>query len=366
MIQQAVEGDAAQAVMFASKRREYGLRFVSRVYPARVAGLALGGIAVAGVFWTEGAPLPLWFALWACALAWPHFAYGLGVNSVDPYRTELRCLMVDSALGGAFIALMKFNLMPSALFVAMLSMDKLTVGGPRFLLPCTGALVAMCLVAGAATGFQVRLHTTMLELWASVPLLLGYPLMVGWTTYRMARQLRYQNKQLEAMSRTEGLAAILTRAAWERLAAEEFELCRRSGLASSILLVAIDDLEVVNERYGHATGDEVLRSIAVTLRNALREQDVPGRFGGVAFAALLSGSDEAGALRTAEHVRRSVATSVLEKKDRLRCSVSVGVAPLEPRDASCRDWIAAAQQALGAAQARGGNRVELRSAILGR
>ena len=362
MIQQAIGGNGQQAAYFASNRREYGLRFVARVYPTRVAGLALGGVAVAAVFWTDRAPLPLWFALWASALAWPHFAYGIGVNSADPYRTELRCLMVDSALGGAFIALMKFNLLPSAVFVAMLSMDKLTVGGPRFLLPCTAVLVGMCLVVGAATGFQVRAHSTILETLGALPLLLAYPLLVGWTTYRMARQLRYQNKQLEAMSATEGLSTMLARAEWERLAGEEFEISRRGGFPSAIALVSIDNLPAVNERYGYPTGDEVLRSIAVTLRNALREQDVPGRFGGVQFAALLSTTDERRALQIAEHIRKAVGSSVLEKTGQLRCSVSVGVAPLEARDAAYGDWIAAAAEALRAASAQGGDRVELRRA----
>lgn len=354
-----------ETVFFASKRREYGLRFVRRVYPGRIVGLALGGIAIATVFWTERAPLPLWFALWTSALAWPHFAYGLGVNSADPYRTELRCLMVDSALGGMFIALMKFNLLPSALLVAMLSMDKLTVGGTRYLLPCTAALAGACLAVAAATGFQARPQTTMLEIYGSLPLLLVYPLLVGFASYRMARQLRYQNKQLEAMSRSEGLATMLTRPAWERLAAEEFALCRHNSLPSSIVLASIDELAAVNARHGHPTGDEVIRSIAVTLRNALREQDVPGRFGGGDFAALLSGSDERHALAIAEHIRKAVGSSFLERTGELRCTVSVGVAPLDTGDRGYREWLAAAEQALKAAKALGGNRVEERGAAAG-
>lgn len=360
MIEQEIaQEDDGEAAYFASKRREYGLRFVRRVYPARIVGLALGGIAIASVFWTEQAPLALWFALWTAALAWPHFAYGLGVNAADPYRTELRCLMVDSALGGIFIALMKFNLLPSALLVAMLSMDKLTIGGPRYLLPCTTALAGAALVAAAATGFQVRLQTTMLEIVGALPLLLVYPLLVGFTSYRMARQLRYQNRQLEAMSRSEGLSRMLPRPSWERLVAEEFELCRRNTLPSSIVLVGIDHLEQVNERHGHPTGDEVIRSVAVTMRNALREQDVPGRFGGVEFAALLSGSDARGASDIAEHIRKAVGSSVLEKTGELRCSVSVGVAPVDAAERGYREWIVLAQQALREARAKGGNRVEL-------
>jgi diguanylate cyclase len=361
VIEHGVEKDDPVA-RFASKRREYGLRFVRRAYPARVVGLALGGIAVATVFWMEGAPLALWFALWTGALAWPHFAYGLGVNSADPHRTELRCLMVDSALGGAFIALMKFNLLPSALFVAMLSMDKLTIGGLRYLLPCTAALAGSCLAVGMATGFAARVQTTPAEIYGCLPLLLVYPLLVGFASYRMARRLLYQNKQLEAMSATEGLGRMLTRAVWERVAAEEFDLYRRNALPSAILLVGIDDLPALNARHGHPKGDEVIRSVAVTVRNALREQDVPGRAGGGEFAALLPGCDEGQAVRIAEHIRRAVAGSALEKRDELRCSVSIGVAAVDARDGSTRDWIVAAERALRTARAQGGDRVELRLA----
>lgn len=348
-----------ETAFFASKRREYGLRFVRRVYPGRIVGLALGGIAIATVFWTERAPLPLWFALWTAALAWPHFAYGLGVNSADPYRTELRCLMVDSALGGMFIALMKFNLLPSALLVAMLSMDKLTVGGTRYLLPCTAALAGACLAVAAATGFQARPQTTMLEIYGSLPLLFVYPLVVGFTSYRMARQLRYQNKQLEAMSSADGLSHMPTRPAWEKLVAEDFEACRRTGEPSSIVLLDIDDLEAVNARHGHAVGDEVIRTVAGTVRNALREFDMAGRFGGKEFAALLSGMDEQRATQVAERIRKAVGSCVVEKTGELRCSVSIGVARIDPRDRASGDSIVRARQALRAAKGKGGNRVEV-------
>ena len=131
-----------QSAYFASRRREVGLRFVARVYPNRVIGLALGAIAVATVFWTNGAHPAAWLAIGVFALVWPHIAYGLGQSAADPYATEVRSLTIDSALGGAFIALMEFNVLPSVLIAVMLSMDKLTVGGLPFLARCTIALVA--------------------------------------------------------------------------------------------------------------------------------------------------------------------------------------------------------------------------------
>ena len=350
---------AQPEAQFPSRRREYGLDFVTRVYPGRIVGLALGGIAVAGVFWSEGAGWVMWALLWASALAWPHFAHGLAINSAHPYEMERRCMMVDSALGGVFIALMKFNLLPSALFVTMLSMDKLSVGGMRFFVPCSAALLGACTATAAINGFAVRLETSLLEIYASLPLLVAYPLAVGYTSYRMARQLRFQNKQLQAMNARGGLAQMPKRVAWEKAVAEEFELSRSVGSASAILLIDIDDLEGINDRYGHPVGDEVVRSVAATLRNALREHDLPGRYGGKEFAALLPGADARRAVRIGERVRKAVGASIVEATAQVVGTVSIGVAASDPGDRRYGDWVGRAEEALAAARAKGGNRTEL-------
>lgn len=352
-----------QSAYFAPRGREYGLRFVQRVYPNRAVGLALGGIAVAAVFWTNNAHPAAWLAIGLTALVWPHVAYGLGLSSSDPRRTELRSLAIDSALGGFFIALMKLNLLPSVLIAVMLSMDKLSVGGLRFLGRCSLALLAGFVVGGALTGFEVHTATTMLEIYGSLPLLVAYPCIIGLTSYNMARQMRYQSQQLEAMNRTDGLSQMLTRQAWEKAVAEEFDVCRRAGLSASIALVDIDDLQGVNDAHGYPTGDEVIRSVAVILRNSLRSQDIAGRYGGEEFAVLVPGVDDERAAQIAELARKTVASSVLEKSASLRGTVSVGIAQLDARDADYRDWIAHADQALHAAKTQGGNRTVRRESL---
>ena len=353
----------AQSADFASRRREYGLRFVQRIYPARVLGLALGAIAVATVQWTNGAHPAAWFALGLAALVWPHIAYGIGISSSDPRRTELVSLTIDSMIGGFFIALMKFNLLPSVLLAVMLSMDKLSVGGVRYLGRCSVALVLGCAAGGALTGFEVQIETTMPQIYGALPLLIVYPCVVGLTSYNMARQLRFQSRQLEAINRTDGLSQMLTRQAWEKAVAEEFELCRRAGLAASLALVDIDDLQGINDSHGYPTGDEVIRSVAVILRNSLRPQDVAGRYGGEEFAVLLPGVDAERAAEVADAARRAVSAAVIEKSALLRGTVSIGVAALDERDTDHRDWIAHADQALRAAKGQGGNRTVRRDAL---
>jgi diguanylate cyclase len=348
---------------FAPSRREHGVRFVQRVYPNRAIGLVLGGIAVAAVFWTNHAHPASWLAIGLTALVWPHVAYGLGLSSGDPRRTELRSLAIDSALGGFFIALMKFNLLPSVLIAVMLSMDKLSVGGVRFLGRCSAALVAGCIAGGVLTGFDAKPATTMLEIYGSLPLLVVYPCIIGLTSYNMARQLRFQSQQLEAINRMDRLSQMLTRQAWEKCVAEEFALCRRAGLVASIALLDIDDLQGVNDTHGYPAGDEVIRSVAVILRNSLRSQDVAGRYGGEEFAVLLPGAHAEQAATIAEAARQAVGASVLEKSASVRGAVSIGVAQIDARDTDYRDWIAHADQALHAAKSQGGNRTVRRDSL---
>lgn len=358
-----MEAQPSESAYLASRRREYGVRFVQRVYPNRASGLALGGLAVASVFWTNGAHPAAWLAIGLTSLVWPHVAYGIGLSSTDPRRVEQRSLAIDSLLGGFFIALMKFNLLPSVLIAVMLSMDKLSVGGLRFLGRCTLALAAGCVLGGAITGFDVQPDTTMFEIWGSLPLLIAYPCIIGLTSYNMTRQLRYQSQQLEAMNRTDGLSQMLTRQAWEKCVAGEFELCRRAGLAASIALVDIDDLQGINDGHGYPTGDEVIRSVAMIVRNSVRSQDVAGRYGGEEFAVLLPGANADRAGEIADVARKTVSSAVLEKSARLRGTISVGVAALDPRDAGYRDWIAHADQALHAAKSQGGNRTVQRNTL---
>ena len=344
-------------------RREYGMRFVQRVYPNRAAGLALGGFAVAAVFWTNGAHPAAWLAIGLTSLVWPHVAYGIGIAAADPRRTELRSLTIDSALGGFFIAMMKFNLLPSVLIAVMLSMDKLSVGGTRFLARCTLALAAGCVAGAALTGFAVDAESSMTDIVGSLPLLVAYPCIIGLTSYNMAQQLRFQSQQLQAMHSTDGLSQMLTRQAWEKCVAEEFDVCRRAGLTASIALLDIDDLQSVNDARGYPAGDEVIRSVAVILRNSLRSQDVAGRYGGEEFAVLLPGAAAENAANIADFARQTVASSILEKSASLRGTVSIGVAQLDARDADYRDWISHADQALHAAKSRGGNRTERRETL---
>src|SRR6185312_3249260 len=203
------------------------------MYRPRMIGLALGGVAIAGVLIYNGAGLAMWGALLASTILWPHVGLWLGSRSANPYRTELVSLMIDSALGGAW-------------FVAR----------------CTGALVLACAAAAALNGSQLRPYTNMVQIIGSLPLLVLYPLVVGWTTYRLARRLREQNQILSEMSRTDHLSGLLNRRYCEEAVAAEFERCARTGACASLLMLDLDHFKWINDRHGHPAGDEVIRNVA--------------------------------------------------------------------------------------------------------
>jgi diguanylate cyclase len=338
-----------------SPRREQGLQFVRRMYLPRLVGLALGGIAIAGVLIANGAPPGVWIALFLSAVAWPHIALWMGSRSANPFRAELRNLMVDSALGGAWIALMQFNLLPSVVILIMLTMDKMAVGGAWFLARSSTVLLVTCVAVSALMGFPVRPHTSMVQIIGSLPLLVLYPMVVGLTAYRLARRLREQNQLLSEMSRTDGLSGLLNRRYWEEAVAAQFERCLANGRPASLMMLDIDHFKSINDRHGHPAGDEVIRNVAAILRASLRADDVPGRYGGEEFGILLPDTSAVGAETIAERLRRRIEGTALTRSG-LRATVSIGIAEMGAQDVEYTVAIAHADRALYAAKERGRNR----------
>jgi len=338
-------------------RRGQGLRFTRRMYAPRAAGLALGAVCIGGVLFENGAGPAAWLALALSALVWPHVAYRLARRAEDPYRAELRNLTVDSALGGLWIAAMQFNLLPSVVIFVMLCMDKIAVGGMRFLARCLAAQAFAIAAMIAAFGLQFEPHTTMAEIGWSLPLLVGYPFAVGMATYRLAVRVRQQNRMLQELSRTDSLSGLPNRGHWEEAVAVAATRCRDAGREAALMMIDIDYFKAINDRYGHPVGDEVIRAVATILRDGLRGEDVAGRYGGEEFGVLLPDTQAAGAEAAAERVRQRIEWSLLQREHGVRATVSIGLAFFSGADASHTEWIARADHALYLAKKAGRNRV---------
>lgn len=169
--------------------------------------------------------------------------------------------------------------------------------------------------------------------------------------------LQEANERLAAASRTDALTGLPNRRGFVEAGEAELERFRRSGRPFSIVLADIDHFKSVNDRFGHATGDEALRAVAEAIRRNLRAQDVVARWGGEEFIFLLPETGEAGATRAADFVREQVAASPIELAgEPLPLTLSAGVA--EHRAERTLDaTLAAADRALYRAKEAGRNRV---------
>jgi signal transduction histidine kinase len=175
---------------------ERGLRLSRQVYRLRVLGLGVGAIAVAAALGEHRAPWPVWAVLAFHCIIWPHVAYLTAHRSADPHHVERASLTIDSAFGGFWIAMMHFNLLPSVLIAAMMSMDKIG-WGPAFLARTTAAMAVGCAMGALVTGGAVEPTTTMPVIVACLPLMTAYPLAVAFTSYTSGKLTRERKKAIE-------------------------------------------------------------------------------------------------------------------------------------------------------------------------
>jgi diguanylate cyclase (GGDEF)-like protein len=138
---------------------------------------------------------------------------------------------------------------------------------------------------------------------------------------------------------------------------EEMERIKRGSESSSVIMLDIDFFKRFNDNYGHLAGDYVLERIAEVLRQSIRRQDVPARFGGEEFIILLPGADRCMAWTAAERLRVAVAEMKTDWEMPLpHITVSLGVFTIDGRaDISANDSIARTDKALYQSKDRGRN-----------
>jgi two-component system, cell cycle response regulator len=177
-------------------------------------------------------------------------------------------------------------------------------------------------------------------------------------TKRLQDQLRQRNAELDRVSRTDALTGLHNRRHLEERLTEQASLVARHGGEIGVLLVDVDRFKRINDERGHAVGDAVLRVLAGRLREALRAEDVPGRWGGEEFLVLLPATGRDGVGAVGERVRRAVADDPFQLTgDQVEVTVSVGAAA--GMDDGWEGLVRRADTALYAAKESGRNRVVL-------
>jgi diguanylate cyclase (GGDEF)-like protein len=135
----------------------------------------------------------------------------------------------------------------------------------------------------------------------------------------------------------------------------ELARSRRSNAPLSILLFDVDHFKRINDRLGHGCGDAVLAAVGQRIRHVLRRSDLRCRYGGDEFLILLPETGDAGALRVAEWIRAEIEGVALPGAERLRLTISVGVASVYDGETTPAVLIDSADRALYQAKAAGRN-----------
>ncbi len=175
----------------------------------------------------------------------------------------------------------------------------------------------------------------------------------------IALQRHGHEKQLYQLATQDGLTQLHNRRHFLELAQRERERCRRYQTPLAMLMMDLDHFKAINDRYGHAVGDEVIRHFAALCRDVLRASDVCGRLGGEEFAAALPNTGHDDALRVAERLRQAAAGAVLRCDGHtLAYTVSIGVACADAGQHSVSALLGLADQLLYQAKRDGRNRVQ--------
>ena len=181
-------------------------------------------------------------------------------------------------------------------------------------------------------------------------------LLLAYVGSVIGREQRRSRDAAIRLSAVDSLTDLFNRAFF--IAALDREMARsaRSGRGFCLLMLDLDELKAINDRYGHHAGDTVLRAVAETIKTGVRRIDVAARYGGDEFVALLPETDPTGGWVVAEKIRLTVAALAVPGLE-LGPTVSVGVVSYPHDGQSVDDLMISADRAMYASKRGGRNRV---------
>jgi diguanylate cyclase (GGDEF)-like protein len=182
----------------------------------------------------------------------------------------------------------------------------------------------------------------------------------GAAEQRISETSSQHEKDLTALrhlAETDALSGLLNRRGFDLLAENAFAQHNRYGRGFAVLIVDIDFFKSINDTYGHAAGDEVIRTIGGALTGALRPIDRVARFGGEEFIVIVREIGRDSIMTVAQKLRRAIETASTPHLGKvLSVTASVGGAIASDGDRDIQDVIERADTALYEAKAAGRNR----------
>jgi diguanylate cyclase (GGDEF)-like protein len=165
---------------------------------------------------------------------------------------------------------------------------------------------------------------------------------------------------LKELARHDPLTGAINRRYFFERANQEFARAKRHAAPLCIAEIDIDHFKLINDQYGHAAGDEVLKTLCDDSRRTIRENELFARIGGEEFAILMPDTGIDGAAHLTERLRTAIAGRKLPYKgEYISCTVSIGIAALRASDTAIEDCLQRADHAMYGAKQKGRNRIEV-------
>lgn len=172
-------------------------------------------------------------------------------------------------------------------------------------------------------------------------------------------ELQKPHAELKELANRDSLTGLLNRRAFEEHAAQMLRTARRRKESTALLMIDLDHFKEVNDRFGHAEGDHVLKMVATALKTTARENDIVARLGGEEFVVAVLGANEAESIAAAERLRLAIAAIRNTKSITASIGVTTCTPHLQKREVSLilEELLTQADRALYAAKHNGRNQV---------
>jgi len=185
---------------------------------------------------------------------------------------------------------------------------------------------------------------------------------VGTRILKLEDDLIQSRKELIRLAREDSLTNLFNRRAFHDESVKEMDRAFREGQTVSLVMIDIDNFKLINDKYGHQSGDLVLIEIARRLHSLCRPYDILGRFGGEEFIILLPKTTASSASKIAERIRYDIFNKPIDVRGgEINVTISIGLSNIfpvfGPRDAQIDDLIKRADIALYRAKRDGKNKV---------